>query len=498
MITSTHENARGGHRLCCRHDRMWAVVAIVGAGILFSSVSIIQLRSGGSGLDSAIWANVLWRLAHGFDDVSALTGVHHFGDHPSILPLLAIPVFRWSSSTGLPFLLVLQSGSLALVGLGGWLIAEEFRLARRACWGVLAVTLAGAGMWMAALSDFHATTLALGPLAVAVAGAISGRRPWGVVVLSAVASLARPEAAFAVGMAGMVLVSYGFRRSGVKMTIVGWGIGGSLLVGSFVVFRQAGSSVAVHFSHLGVDTVMAVPFAMWHNPARALSPLIAPFMLLAVAIWLLLYGLLPIVAWRWLLVALPPLAIPVFGSWEAADFPWAHYWLILIPVGAISSVFAFRDREDLQRGAIVVASFSLGIGWIILGGLFGFPPIGLDGNRSAEQAINRILRDRPDQSVGVPARLVGLNAERETVFLSPEPLGCLGRTMVKFEPTYPAPDVLVIDTRLEVAAEDAYASRRDLFYTLMETVSEYEVYGLRPGVDSLNVERVSCRPNSGE
>ena len=116
--------------------------------------------------DAGIFDNVLWRLANGYNDVTAITGAHHFSDHMSLLILLAVPLYALTPQFGLLALTVAQAASVALVPLAAWLLASHLDLDRRTRLIVLLVATAGAGTWNAALIDVHEVGLAVGPLAM--------------------------------------------------------------------------------------------------------------------------------------------------------------------------------------------------------------------------------------------------------------------------------------------------------------------------------------------
>jgi uncharacterized membrane protein len=478
-----------------------AAVSAVLAWFAFSFLALVRYQGFGGRFDSAVVANVLWRISNGFDDVSALTGAHHFGDHASPLLLIFIPVFRWLPGSGVPVLLVSQAFSLALVGWAMWLLADGLDLPSRTKMWLMALGLLGVGSWMAALADFHASSLALGPLAMVVATAVRGSRIETVVVWSLIAALARMELALSVLIVGAVLIWSGYRERGFAALVIGGAT--ALVLGLWMVLTPwAGTSASVHFDHLGVTSFRDLPTMMIAHPLDALAPLVASLMILSTGIWIVSYGLLPLLAGRWVGVAVPFLAVPVLGSWVFADMVWEHYWQILIPVFGVASVFGIARNTWARSRVALVCGFGLVAGWTLAGPIVFVIGADVGSNLFSGAVVERQIVDYvnmfPDASVAVPQRVLSHVVGREVLYVTPEPFACPEPIIAVFRPAYGAPDIVVAEETQGTSDIAAHIVALRMSYHRVAQFGTHEVWAMDEGVDASEVLVVACTPGSGE
>lgn len=434
-------------------DRAAAAV-VIGAGVLLAFLATARLWTFEAGaFDTGYLNNVLWKIANGYGDVTGISGLHHFADHVSPLLLLAVPLYMVLPGMALPVLLIAQAASVALVAWAGWLVSGYAGLSLRVRRAVLALTLLGPAAWYSAMVEFHASGLALGPLAMTLALGIRRSESRWYWVWPLLASLARVELAGAVLVAAFLLYRYGSQRhaaiSGATAGVIGFGM---LLWMLFTPWD--GTSVSAHFWHLeDVDGLLDLPAALIAQPGAFLRNLVDPSMLWAVLYWLLGFLVIaPLRAARWLLVALPVLAIPILGGWPPADRWFEHYWHALYPALAIATPLGLRDHVELQRVTMYGALPAVVLMWMLGGpqhhlvpNSFGLPPITAD--RSADLAVADFVNADPEAAVSSSWSLTAHIGHRETIHLFPTPFTCPTVPLAQFVPPRSAPDLVVVDDR---------------------------------------------------
>lgn len=472
MIAS--QAARAGSR-----ERLAVCALAVLITLLYGTLAYLRLiRFDLTGFDAGIFDNVLWRIGHGFSDVSALTGFHHFSDHLSPLLLLATPLYAIAPGLGMPVLMFGQAASVALVGVATWLLADHLNLDQRARIGVLLMATIGAGAYNAAVIDVHEVGLALGPLAMTVVLAERHVRPRYYWIWPVLAAAARLDLALSVFLIGWLLRRT--RRSYAKTAM--W-IGGTafLLMAVWLVANSwEGTSFAFHFAHLDIESATQLPGAMLTHPGTALRPLLDPTMYGTLLVWLAGFTMIaPLRAARWLVPALPTVVIPVLGSWPQADMSHLHYWHVLLPMLAIASVRGFAKSEILQQRAIYLAVGAILITWLAMP-IFK-PSFGDD--LADEQATVDYLAARPGLSVAVPGPLVPHVSQRESVMQLPTPFACPTVPTARFSGPERAPDVVATYTRVieepATPAAATLASSLTRYYQLEAKFGEISVWALR-------------------
>lgn len=375
--------------------------------------------------DTGVFANVLWRLAHGYDDVSALTGVHHFADHPSGLVLGLVPMARVAGDLIVPLLLVLQAMSVGLVGWATWRIASVFDLSAHLRWLLLAAALIGPGAYFAAVGEFHESGLALGPLAMTIAGGLEERQTRLYWIWPLLAALARVELALAILILGLVLWRLGRRRPANGVVWIGATV--SLLLVGWLVFNPwEGASVSGHLGHLGSSPGEALGAAI-RTPGVALEPLLNTVMIGALAFWLLQFGILaPLRGAAFLLPALPLIAIPILGSWPPAD-PWyEHYWHVLLPLLPAASAYGMTKNDRARRLSPALIGFGIILTWVFLGPFSSATPdfLRIQPLRPDVASEQQVVETVPGSSISAPGQLVPHLADRESIHWFPLPFVC--------------------------------------------------------------------------
>jgi hypothetical protein len=377
----------------------------------------------GTSFDSALLGNVAWRLGNGLSSVSSLTGYPYFATHASGAIFLLAPVFRFWPTLGLPIAFVWQSLSIAMVGLAVMWICSSLHVSHEARRFLLFLSVLAPGVFLASRLDLHEPTLGLGFLAMTLATGIDrvpARRSWWWPFLAAACRLEMAAATFA---GGIVLLRKpdGWRFARVPLFAGALGLAFSLW---FVA--QAGSdavSVGAHFAHLG-DTPESVLKTAFDNPWLVLQPLTNSAMLSAIAFWLLPMGLvLPAIGWRYLLVALPMAAVPIFGVWAPADQYAHHYWYGFLVAAPIAAAFGLARRPRLLNVFRISAGVGLIAAWVPIAA--ALPAIRPFGQSSGDEM--RTISELSSESVASVSATNAVLAHliaRPTLFAFPRPFLC--------------------------------------------------------------------------
>ncbi|NOY55082.1 MAG: DUF2079 domain-containing protein [Actinobacteria bacterium] len=467
------------------------------ATVGFTVVSAVKFASFRYGFDTAVVLNVLWRLAHGYDSVTALTGFAHLSDHPSLLLLTLVPLTRLAGPWIPQLLFALQALSTAMVAWSVWRLARARGLDMGVSVSLYLVTLLGAGSWFAATGEFHIVDLALGPLA-AVAANHALDRPGRAVFWAAVAASARIEIAVVIIIMGLVILREK-RRSGFSLMGVGAVVGTVLMViGS--LSNGGGVSFAAHLGHLGSSPIEALGTIARH-PFELFRPLGNPIMLIALFFWLASFAALPVVlGGRWLLPALPMLAIPMLGTWTPADWYFEHYWHVLLVFGAVAAVEGLlRLRASPKTLSLLLVGSSLVV-WVAFGPLSPHMPVGwrLDLARPDPAATEVALHVPPSESLSVPLNLAPSFALRRSITFFPRPFSCEGTESLLpglLAPGAEPPETVVATDGWPPQDDGVWAALRN-HYRLGFTVGEYGVWQLqdRVGASTLAVDCYSGEP----
>ena len=451
----------------------YSVIALV--AIIYAVLALLRLiRFDLTAFDAGIFDNVLWRLGNGYNDVTAITGSHHFSDHMSLLLLLAVPVYAVAPGLGLPLLIIAQAVSVALVGVATWLLADHLELDDEMRRAALLVALIGAGAYNAALIDTHEVGLALGALALTAVLAIreqSMRTYW---IWPVLAAMARIDIAVSVLIIGL-LVRREHPRHGRLAIIVG-GTAATAMGLWLLLNPWEGTSFAFHFSHLGIDSAAELPGAVLADPAAALEPLLDPTMWGTIVIWLAGFMLMPLRAARWLLPALPTVIIPVLGSWQQADRPHLHYWHVLLPMMAIATVYGLARSPQLKDRVFYLAIGAVAITWVFMP---LFKP-SFSNDISDEQATVAYLQGRPADSVAAFRTLVPHITTRPVVMQLPTPFACPTIPIASFVGPDAPPELVafpgaVLDNPV-TAADEAVVAALESWYEPVAVFGRMQVW----------------------
>ena len=300
------------------------LVALYAVGI--SLTGIARYRAGVTHFyDLGVYDNVVWQAAHGRLFYYPQYEMSFFGDHFAPLLFLFVPVY-WIFAHPC-MLVILQSIALALgaiplsqatrtilsraSGSTGPLGSELFREA-----AVIALVLlyfANVSLLHISMFDFHPIAFAI-PLSLAVYQAAQAGRWPRVWLMSGLLLACQEETAITVASFGLFLVLFGEnrnqRRRGAALAVTAtvYFVGVMTLV--IPAFQrpaaQAGWVYVTRYAHLG-GTMDEVLRTLIFHPLHTLALCYAPYKLETLFQLFLPLGLLPLLGWRTLLVALPSL-----------------------------------------------------------------------------------------------------------------------------------------------------------------------------------------------
>jgi uncharacterized membrane protein len=319
----------------------WAALALVPASALaFAWILHTQLQRL-YGLTAPSWdlgqgQQVLWSLASGHGWASSFEGGHNFlGVHMELIFLPIAAVERLWPHPAVP--LVFSAMGLAATAPAAYLMLRAL-LPEHPNAGWLALALAApiplwAAIQEAARDQFHPENLALAPAMLAAWAGLRGRRVllWMLVVLVLCCKEDQTYTAFVVGLLVWRLAPPTMRTQGraVMIASVAW-----LLTAEVIqqLIRAVGTSpVLAYYAWVfegGTNFFMAA--LSRPDPWLALAGLVVS-----------LLGL-PLLAPRWLLLVVPPLAANLFSSHDPQERLQLHYALLIMFPLVVAAGFGAR------------------------------------------------------------------------------------------------------------------------------------------------------------
>jgi uncharacterized membrane protein len=308
-------------------------------GSLVGYLALARVEALDAGAALAGYAQALWLISHGHrPEVSVFGGIHLLELHWSFIVYPLAPLARVGDPAQL--LVVVQAVAL---GLG---VVPLWRLARHVCRlrvGAATVVLAAYALhpvtWRLGVADFQPESLAV-PGLIALLYAASARR-WAWYWLAVALVLAcRADLGLAVAGFGFVLLGDGERRAGLWSIGIGsfWSLSLLLVVQPLMGDAEfAGGQYATYGGSLA-----EVTSTMVRNPGMVLGDLAAEENLGLIVAVLAPVIFLPLLAIRYLLPALPLLALYLLAdTTEPADYVPERNALLLAFV-IVASAFALK------------------------------------------------------------------------------------------------------------------------------------------------------------
>ena len=442
--------------------------------------------------DLALYARQAWGLVHG-DFYDPLVDVPFLGSH---VALVLWPLGMLGQVFGtVPVLIVAQALALALTALPIARIGAR-RFGDRGAW-------LGAGVWLlypnighVASYEFHPGSI--GILAIAIAlDALDSDRALAFGVACFAMMLCRADFAMLGALLGIGAMAWTrprpliWKQTGgfVCLASVGY------LAVQFLVLKRlfpaGSSSLDLHFPQWG-GSPFGVLSTLIHEPAVVRDHFLQPAKLGYVPKLLLPVALLPLLAPRWLLFAVPFVAINLLSSFPTTSEFYSHYLTPAIPaivvaaLDGLARVTTWFEALRLRQAAVVVLIACLSFASWRNGGLpwsRDFDAAAFVADAYTGEARRTLATIAPLGSVQAPDPLLPHVAERSELYRSTPP------------------DVGARFVVLDVTHRQRYERTEDLLRTLEEPTTRTWLarrdYGLVHVENSLLTLQRGTDPRSG-
>src|ERR1700674_5836939 len=328
----------------------------------------------GSAWDLAYDQQVIWNISVGQGFYSSFAHANFLGIHfELIFVALAAVEPVWASPA---VLLIFSSAGLAATAPAAYLFFRSLLPADRPASPWLAVALSAPIPFWAATQEaardfFHPENMALALALLAAWAGIRGHRVamW---VFCLLVLACKEDQVYTVGVIGILMSAYGAPQIKKHWRFVVYLAGAWVLIGTGIVqqhFRNGGDKELVYYRWLiGLDPTTPV------TPLAIVEAALRPGAVLVVAGVIASMFALPLLAPRWLLLAVPPYLANVLSGHVPQNVLHLHYVLLLMfPLIVAGGVGARRFlevrtlRPVLALGGILPA---LILGW----GTGRFPP----------------------------------------------------------------------------------------------------------------------------
>jgi uncharacterized membrane protein len=401
--------------------------------VLGVSASCRHLSGYSTFYDLGIMDNFVWQTLHGRLFFYPQYGISYFGDHFAPILFLFVPLYAiWANS------LVLILGQALALAIGGWFVYQiAHRHVQRGAWA-WAFTVMYAlhpSVLHVAMFDFHPIALMI-PLSLAAYYCYLTQRWIWLSISLVLLAACQEEAAITVAAFGVYMLVFG------RPTVARWigtttmlaAVAYFIFVMKFVIpaFQPSTTHGWVYLSryaHLG-GSMSEILRTLTLHPLHALA---ASFELykLETLLWLLLpLGLLPLLGWRVLLVALPALGYTYLSARPNQFRIYYQYfspvlgWLVVAAIQG-QGVWAglpklMAPRLTLRRRLVVSVPLVVALVAVIVidNRVSAIKPVYFEPHpfRNDLDALHRIIG--PEASLSVTNRLAPTFAHRRDYYLA--------------------------------------------------------------------------------
>src|SRR5438876_8023358 len=421
-------------RTAIRSDAWWVfpAVPLLAGAIAFAWILHAELQRlyglTGSAWDFAYDQLVIWNISQGQGFYSSFARANFLGIHFELIFVVLAAVEKlWPSPA---FLLIFSSAGIAATAPAAYLFFRAILPADRAESPWLAVALSAPIPFWAAIQEgardfFHPENMAL-PFALLAAWAgIRGHRVamW---VLCVLTLMCKEDQVYTVGVIAIVMSAYAAPDVKKHWRFILYLAGAWFLIGTGIVqqhFRNGGYTDFVYYRWLfGLDPSHPV------SPLAVAQALVRPEALAILAAIIASMFALPLLAPRWLILAIPPYLANVLSEHVPQNDLHLHYVLLLLFPLIVAGGLGGR-RLLLLRSIKPAVALAAMLPALILGlGMGRFPPALLSHQNlysrpnSVSQlatATSMIPRDAP---VNADAGLAAWLANRHTINDFPDKL----------------------------------------------------------------------------
>ncbi len=366
-------------------------LTLIAAGIAFMWTLHAELQRlygmTGSAWDLAYDQQVIWNISVGQGFYSSFARANFLGIHFELIFVVLAAVERFWGHPAV--LLIFSSAGLAATAPAAYLFFRAILPANRAesWWLALGLSLPipfWAAIQEAARDFFHPENMAL---AIALLAAWAGMRGHRIAmwVLCVLVLTCKEDQVYTVGVIGLLMAAYGAPAIKKHWRFIVYLAGAWFLIGTGIVqqhVRNGGYSDFVYYRWLfGLDPSMPA------TTGTVLEAMFRPGALLVVAAIIGGMFALPLLAPRWLLLAIPPYLANVLSGHNPQNVLNLHYVLLLlfplVVAGGVGARTFLAARTIRPAWALVALAPPLLLAW----GTGRFPPA-LNANPS--------LYSRPD------------------------------------------------------------------------------------------------------
>jgi uncharacterized membrane protein len=363
----------GQDRTDSRQVAWWIfpTVPLMAAAIAFGwTLHLMLLRL--YGMTAPSWdlgydQQVIWDISVGQGFYSSYARANFLGVHfELILVVLAAVEKLWANPA---VLLIFSSAGLAATAPAAYLFFRSLLPDDRPESPWLAVALSAPIPFWAAIQEaardfFHPENMALALAMLAGWAGIRGHRVamWALCVL---VLCCKEDQVYTIGVLALLTRGYGAPAIRKHWRFILYLAGGWFLIGTGIIqqhFRNYGYTDFVYYRWLiGLNPVIHVSFG------TVIAALTRPEALLTVAVVIAGMFALPLLAWRWLLLALPPYLANVLSEHNPQNLLRLHYVLLLlfplIVAGGLGARRFLAMRSVRPATALVAAVPALLLGW---------------------------------------------------------------------------------------------------------------------------------------
>lgn len=400
---------------------VWTAAVWVGSAfyaVAMTAKSITDHLRFRTGVDTAVYDQLLWLLAHGHDPFSTVLTRPFLASHFEPAVVLLTPLY-WLD-LGVPGIFAAQTIAMALTAPALYALARG-----RGAQPALAVVPAFLWLvcpWVASanLFEFRPDPFVPVLLVLSVLFGLRGRAT----LLAATMLLAlclKEDVSLTYAILGLLLAYHGRRRLGFAVAAVS----AAWFVGATLVMRAMGGSFEAYGQRWAGDRGETVPDALGWAAAHPLATLsdIGSESALGLAAILLSTAGLALFAPSWLWLAAPPVAYNVLSAYDPQHDLVHHYHLSTVTAVFVAAAIGAPQAARLGRYArdAVVAGLGLAAVLALVGGI-RIHTIGGDSVALEPASTRRVLERIPE---GVPVAatrtLLPHLSDREELWTLPEP-----------------------------------------------------------------------------
>jgi uncharacterized membrane protein len=350
---------------------IFPTVPVVAAAIAFAWTLRADLMRM-YGMTSPAWdlaydQQIVWNISVGQGFYSSFARANFLGIHLELIFVVLAAIEKlWASPA---VLLIFSSAGLAATAPAAYLFFRALLPADRVESPWVAVALSApipfwATMQEAAVDFFHPENMALALALLAAWAGLRGHRVamW---ILCVVVLTCKEDQVYTIGVIGLLMRAHGAPEIRKHWRFIVYLAGAWFLLGTGIVqqqFRNYGYTDFVYYRWLvGLDPSHSVSLS------AVLEAIFRPAALLVVLGVIASMFALPLLAWRWLLLAIPPYLANVLSGHTPQDDLQRHYVLLLlfplIVAGGIGARRFLEPRAIRPATALVAIVPALLLAW---------------------------------------------------------------------------------------------------------------------------------------